>query len=181
MIRHVLRFTTCLLLMGRVFAEDEPWSPPDEILFKGTSYRLAYSVPQRLYEYTTHDETVENWTSLFSIIFSKRQNGPLAVIAADLASALNARTPKPRYILYKQGDYLVSRIVYDFTGASTVPHFESNARKLFYSDSCRGFFDISIGYRVPKSAKPVEEILVENEAFTNDLLAHSLKPACVVP
>lgn len=180
-IRGVLLFSVLALLSEAALAEQ--WTAPNVIQFNGANYKLAYkqdnNPQQQLYEYTSNDESIEKWSSLFSIVFSQGPKIPLSIVAANIGRVAMARNPKPQIKIYGQGDYLINRVIYDFTENSPSPHFESNARKMFYSESCQGFFDISIAYKIPNSANVNATLVSENEALTNDLLAHSLKPECL--
>jgi hypothetical protein len=177
----ILLFSVLALLSEAVRAEQ--WVAPNVIQFSGANYKLAYkqdsNPQQQLYEYTSHDESIEKWSSLFSIVFSQGPKVPLSIVAANIGRVAMARSPKPQIKIYGQGDYLINRVIYDFTENSPSPYFESNARKIFYSESCQGFFDISIAYKIPNSVNVNSTLVSENEALTNNLLAHTLKPECL--
>lgn len=182
---HSIAAIFFIIMTGDSFAQE--WVAPTEITFKGVVYSLAFknkdNHQQQTYEYTANKESVENWNSLFSVIFIKRPNAPFTEIAYNIASTLNVRNPKPRYNIYEKNHYLMSRIIYDFTNAKSLPYFESNVRKTFYSPSCGGFFDVSFALkRMSKSdvsaTSILDDMLAENEAMANELVSHLWKPTC---
>lgn len=131
-----------------------------------------------MYEYTANGENVENWTTLLSIIFQRSERVSFNVLAKSFARIILDNKPQPRLMIYNAADALAIRVIYDFS-ALPAGYFESNVRKLLYSESCGGMFDISIAYKIGRDISADVQIS-ENEILATEFLSLPVNIECGV-
>jgi len=185
----MIRQLTCIAVA--VFATSihaQQFSPPDQIVQSGKTYSLVYknSLPngRAIYEYTTNDETIEKWSSLVTLNYSKALTATPVKWAESVKISLDREKPKPSYSLYAKGNNGYSKII--FEPDSKNPFYESNVHKSFHIEACGGLLVYQFAQKYPPSVDQTDEgklstltqIAKENTQFANELEKSDWLPTC---
>ncbi|WP_454254203.1 hypothetical protein [Pseudomonas sp. Marseille-Q8238] len=185
---------TCQWLTGLMLAvlatalHAQPFSAPEQIVHAGKTYKLAYTASQpdgrALYEYTTDDESIENWSSLVTLNYAQsRVTVPLKWIES-LKASLDRETPKPHYSLYIAGTNGFAKIIYEPDAKN--PFYESDVHKSFHIKACDGLLVYQFARKYPQSADQsdagkqaaLKQVAEENHQFSSALEKSDWLPAC---
>ncbi len=183
------RLFTCLWLA--VFATSihaQQFSAPEQIIHSGKTYSLAYknSLPngRSIYEYTTNNETVNKWSSLVTLHYSKALITMPSKWVDTTKVSLDREKPKPHYSLYTKGNSGYSQIIYE--PDSKHPFYESNISKSFHIEACGGLLVYQFAQKYPPSVDNTNEgklsslkkIANTNSQFANELEESDWLPTC---
>jgi hypothetical protein len=136
-----------LILMAQSYMLAESFKPPKSMELFGKQYILAFqneNANTALYEYTTDNESVNNWSHLVTLQYYKRKLEPLQFIAA-IKTGLNNSKPIPHYSLYQQGEHGYALIIFEPSNEHL--HFEADIQKSFHSTECEGTLVLQYGVR----------------------------------
>jgi hypothetical protein len=162
--------------------------PPQEILYAGQIYKLAFKQAspngRAIYEYTTNGEPVEQWTSLVTLNFAKGINAPPVKWTAAMKASLEANNPDPHFKLYTIGDHGYARFVFEPDQRN--PFYESNAHKSFHLNECGGLLVFQYAVKYPQLSEQVGEdklaaltlITKENERMAAEIEQSEWRPEC---
>lgn len=118
----------------------QQFAPPNHVTFAGKTYNLAYknALPdgKAIFEYTSDNESVENWSSLVTITYSKSLVISPAKWGEAMKASLDNRKPKPHYSLYTKENNSYARVIYE--PDSKDPTYESNIQKSYHIEACGG-------------------------------------------
>lgn len=183
------RLLTCIGLA--VFATSisaQQFSAPEQIIQFGKTYSLVYknSLPngRAIYEYTTNNETIEKWSSLVTLNYSKSLVTMPLKWAEAVRISLDREKPKPNYSLYTKGNSGYSKII--FEPDSKNQFYESNVHKSFHVEACGGLLVYQFAQKYPPSADQTDEgklatlrqIASENTQFASELENSDWLPTC---
>lgn len=136
-----------LLIKSCVFAES--FVPPKSMELFGKQYALAFQnedADVALYEYTTDNGPVENYSRLIMLQYYKRKIEPLEFIKA-MKAGLDNRKPVPHYSLYQEGGHGYALLI--FEPYSEHLYFEADIQKSFHSAECNGTLILQYKTRIP--------------------------------
>lgn len=158
--KMALRLIILILLMGFGSpSHAQHFSPPDEVVFSGDSYKLSYKKEltdgRAIFEYTKNNEPIENWSSLITFNYSKPLiSTPLEWTEAQRRS-LDREKPKPHYSLYTKGSNGYSKIIYEPDARNAF--YESNVHKSFHVSVCGGL----VVYQFARKYQPSKDQTTE--------------------
>lgn len=161
---------------------------PEELSHSGVSYKLAYKkvAPNGsgIYEYTTHAEAIENWTTLVTLNYRKGIRTDPTNWGRSVQRSLDATRPRPHYKIYTAGMNGYARFILEPDPAN--PTYESNVHKSFHLDECDGIVVFQYAVKHKKSDDETEagkltlltSIKDENERAAGILEKSSWTPSC---
>lgn len=141
-----------LLLAGMFMATcafAKTYAPPKSMEIFGKQYTLAFqneNSTMALYEYTTDNEPVENWTRLVTLIHYKFKVDPAKFIQATKVG-LDSKKLVPHYSLYQKGENGYALLI--FEPSREHAHFETDIQKTFHPAECDGTILLQYGVRKP--------------------------------
>lgn len=158
--------------------------PPKEIKYMDKTYKLAFENKNNTietYEYTTDNESVNNWTSLLTIKYNK--NVDILPIAHSLAlkKQLDKEGVKD-YFLYLKDNHSFAKIIYKPN--MQYPTYESNVFKSFHIKECKGMINFQFAKQyMPNKNKTSEEKYQElkNIANENTIMSDYIEKNSYIP
>ena len=138
-----------------------------------------------IYEYTADGETVKNWSTLVTLMFTKNQKQ----IATDWIDrnkrALDSQNPKPHYSLYILGNNAYSIEIYEPIPSDM--SYEATVKKVFFIDACSSPIHFAFAKRYPSIQDVSDEvkreklvgIAQEAKKRIKELETATWKPRCV--
>lgn len=186
MTRHVFMCLWLACFASSVHAQQ--FSPPEKITYSGKTYSLAYKnlAPngQATFEYTTNNESVENWSSLVTLNYAKSLVTTPLKWAEAVQTALDRENPKPNYSLYTKENNGYARIIYEPDQRN--PVYESNVHKSFHVESCGGTLVFQFAKKYPPSTdqstegklSTLKKIANENSQMADEMEKSEWLPNC---
>lgn len=183
----ISRSVLCLwLAIGTTSIHAQQFLPPKQIIHSGKTYSLAYknSLPNgsAVFEYTSNNESIEKWSSLVTLNYSKSLvTTPLKWVEA-LKISLDREKPKPSYNLYVKGNNGYSKIIYE--PDLTNPSYESDIHKSFHIETCEGLLVYQFAQKYPPSTDQTPEgklSTLKKIANENSLLAEGMEKSDWLP
>ena len=162
--------------------------PPEKITYSSKTYSLAYKntspVGRAIFEYTTNNESIENWTTLVTLNYSKSLATTPLKWAEAVQATLDREKPKPHYSIYTKGNNGYSKIIYEPDLKN--PVYESNVHKSFHLDACGGILVFQFAQKYPVGAdqsdsgklSTLTSIANENARFAKELEKSEWLPTC---
>lgn len=148
----VRRIAICLWLTASSTAgHAQQFVPPEYVTFAGKTYQLAYknALPdgKAIFEYTSNNEPVENWSSLVTINYSKSFLISPTKWGEAMKASLDRRKPRPHYSLYTKENNSYARIIFEPDAKD--PTYESNIQKSFHIEACGGLVVYQFAQKYP--------------------------------
>jgi len=152
-----LFFIIALILSVQTTQAQSRFIAPDEFTFEDKVYKLNFSKKQasEIYEYTIDGETVKNWSTLVTLMFTKNQKQ----IATDWIDrnkrALDSQNPKPHYSLYINGNNAYAVEIYEPIPSDM--SYEATVKKVFFIDACSSPIHFAFAKRYPSIQEVSDE------------------------
>jgi len=174
------------LFSNVALAEMSP--PPEKLTHAGKTYSLAFKniAPngQSIFEYTTNNESIEQWTTLVTINYAKGVTTQPLKWLESIKYALDHESPKPNYDLFVKENNGYARVIYEPTPNYST--YESNVQKSFHIDKCDGLVVYQFAQKYPQSTNKSDEgkletlrsIAIENTTFAGEIDKSGWSPIC---
>ncbi|MDD3770583.1 MAG: hypothetical protein PHV10_08255 [Sulfuricurvum sp.] len=164
----------------------KPYVVPKNMEMFGKQYTLAFqneNSAMALYEYTTDNEPVENWSRLITLIHYKFKVDAAKFIQATKAG-LDSKKIVPHYSLYQKGEN--GYVLLIFEPSHEHAHFEADVQKTFHPAECDGTFMLQYGIRKPvfeqlsseEKNKMLKEIFEQLQSDAAKIAEYQWKPEC---
>jgi hypothetical protein len=136
----------------------QAFEAPAEIDYGGKLYKQASKQEKGgyggLYEYTTDNETVDNWTRLITLHYRQGNVGGPIAWANAMKAAMDKETPKPNYSLEASGGHGYAEIIYEPDAKNA--DYELNVTKTFHLPACNGLVGLQYAIKRSKATPPAE-------------------------
>ena len=179
---------TCLFfVVPNIYAQD--LIAPKELVQFGKIYRLAFQSKtpnvSSVNEYTTDNESINNWTRLVTINFNKSPNYSLLDFLTSHQKILKAYRPEPHFSLYVKNGYAYSQII--FEPEKNNLFYELNIQKAVYYKKCGGMVSFQYAIKIP-SENPknheehqlfLKELLKRTNEMSDEMQSSDWMPMCV--
>lgn len=173
-----------LFIKSCVFAES--FAPPKSMDLFGKEYALAFqneNTDVAIYEYTTENESVDNWNRLITLQYYKRKLEPFQFIAAMKAGLAN-RKPIPHYSFYQKEEHGYALLIFEPSREHL--HFETDIQKSFHSVECDGTLIFKYGVRTSAlqqlssedKNKILKEVYAQLKLDTEQIAQNKWAPTC---
>lgn len=132
------------LLVGSS-AFSQPFVPPKNMELFGKQYTLAFqneNADVALYEYTTDNELVENWTHLITLIAYKYKMN-----VYQFLNATKQGVNTPYHVHFRNENNGYALLVYEPSREHL--HYEADVKKSFHIEKCDGTIELQYGIRKP--------------------------------
>lgn len=146
---QTLQRLTLFGLLGGVCVYAQSYQAPKSMELLGKQYTLAFqneNADVAIYEYTTDNESIDNWNRLVTLQYYKRKLEPLQFITA-MKAGLDNRKPVPHYSLYQKEEHAYALLIFEPSREHL--HFEANVQKSFHAAECDGTLILQYGTRKP--------------------------------
>lgn len=159
---------------------------PKSMEMFGKQYTLAFQNENNdlaLYEYTTDNESVNNWGHLITLQYHKRKLEPLQFLTA-MKAGLNNSKPIPHYSLYMQEGHGYALLIFEPSHEHL--NFEADIQKSFHSAECDGTLIFQYGARTATlqqlspedKSKMLKEIYKQLKLDAEQIAKNDWVPTC---
>jgi hypothetical protein len=160
--------------------------PPKEIQYMNKTYKLAFENKNNnieTYEYTTNNESINNWTSLLTIKYNKNIDITPIIHSLALKKQLDKEGIKD-YSLYLKDNHSFAKIIYEPNNNYST--YESDVFKSFHLKECNGLvnFQFAKQYQAKKDLSKDEKylelknIVNENTIMSDYMGKNNYIPEC---
>lgn len=178
--KKVVSIVFALVLQTGVYAQN--MLMPETIELFGDTYSAAYKPRDTFREFTTNNESVQNWTKLVTLIASNTKTDATRYNAAFEKSLPMKEVAKYTYESDQEQGYFL--VIYKPT--RQYKYYEAMLGKSFHIPECEG--DVVLQYAFKKVAleaispeedkKNVEDLMNQLQSYKTILQKQSWKPTC---